>query len=225
MSSDQQATPDTDGVALGKKARTRKMLLNTAGELYARKGVDETTVEDIAEAAGVSVGSVYAHFGSKEALALTFAEAPMELLEQVLVEARRNEPSPFRRVIKGGEAFMRFTFDQPAACRWAMIRSMAPHHQHDDAPLSETGRALAGRLQQGLMEVAADVKAAMDAGEIDQAPIDETLVFLWGTWHGVTLMVYRQDGMAIPPELAERALAFASKTINRGLGYSPPDAA
>jgi len=61
-----------------------------AGQLYAKQGVDQTKIEQVAEAAGMSVGSVYAHFGSKEALALAFAEEPLELLERRLAARSLN---------------------------------------------------------------------------------------------------------------------------------------
>ncbi|MFI6507267.1 TetR/AcrR family transcriptional regulator [Streptosporangium sp. NPDC050855] len=49
-------------------AETRERLLRAAAEVFARRGYDGTRVADIAAAAGVSNGALYAHFGSKAEL-------------------------------------------------------------------------------------------------------------------------------------------------------------
>ena len=48
--------------------QTRERLLRAAAEVFARRGYDGTRVADIAAAAGVSNGALYAHFGSKAEL-------------------------------------------------------------------------------------------------------------------------------------------------------------
>jgi AcrR family transcriptional regulator len=46
----------------------RDELLRIAGELFAERGFRNTTVRDIADAAGILSGSLYHHFDSKEAM-------------------------------------------------------------------------------------------------------------------------------------------------------------
>src|SRR5690349_20818790 len=46
----------------------REQLLRIAAELFASKGFRNTTVRDIADAAGILSGSLYHHFDSKEAM-------------------------------------------------------------------------------------------------------------------------------------------------------------
>jgi AcrR family transcriptional regulator len=49
-------------------AETRTRLLRAAADVFAARGYDGTRVADIAAAAGVSNGALYAHFGSKAEL-------------------------------------------------------------------------------------------------------------------------------------------------------------
>ncbi|HET7015312.1 MAG TPA: TetR/AcrR family transcriptional regulator [Streptosporangiaceae bacterium] len=49
-------------------SQTRERLLQAAAEVFAERGYDGTRVADIATAAGVSNGALYAHFGSKAEL-------------------------------------------------------------------------------------------------------------------------------------------------------------
>jgi AcrR family transcriptional regulator len=47
----------------------RQLILERAGELFARKGIAPTTVREIGDAAGILSGSLYHHFDSKDAIA------------------------------------------------------------------------------------------------------------------------------------------------------------
>ncbi len=50
------------------KERTREFLISTASELFAARGILATRMSDIAQAAGVSHGTVFLHFETQEAL-------------------------------------------------------------------------------------------------------------------------------------------------------------
>jgi AcrR family transcriptional regulator len=47
---------------------TEKRILDTAEELFARRGIDAVTTTEIAAGAGVAVGALYHHFASKDAI-------------------------------------------------------------------------------------------------------------------------------------------------------------
>lgn len=51
-----------------KKSRTYAALMQAGAELFASRGFDETTTNDIAEAADVSQRTLFRHFSSKEAV-------------------------------------------------------------------------------------------------------------------------------------------------------------
>ncbi len=51
-----------------KSVRKRREILRAAVELFTEKGYEGTSVDDIAQAAGVSKQTVYSHFGNKETL-------------------------------------------------------------------------------------------------------------------------------------------------------------
>ena len=71
-----------------KQAETRAALLRAAYELFPRRGMERTSVDDIAAAAGYTKGAFYSNFSSKEELFLVmlderFAEH-IERLDQTL---------------------------------------------------------------------------------------------------------------------------------------------
>jgi AcrR family transcriptional regulator len=53
---------------------TRDVLLDAAGEVFAKRGFGGAALEDIAEAAGYTRGAIYSHFGTKEELFLAVIE-------------------------------------------------------------------------------------------------------------------------------------------------------
>jgi AcrR family transcriptional regulator len=59
----------------GKRARTRKRLIEAAAAVIAEKGFDRASLEDIALLAGMTRGAVYGNFKNKEELFLALIEA------------------------------------------------------------------------------------------------------------------------------------------------------
>ena len=53
---------------------TKRLLFESATQLFREKGFYATTIEDIAAAAGTSVGAFYYHFRCKEDLVYTWAD-------------------------------------------------------------------------------------------------------------------------------------------------------
>ena len=51
---------------------TRRKILDRALELFRKRGVEDTTMRDVAVAAGLSLGAAYYYFPSKEALVFAF---------------------------------------------------------------------------------------------------------------------------------------------------------
>src|ERR1019366_9084852 len=68
-----------------RKAQTRRRLLEAAARVYARRGFNGATLEEVAAEAGFTKGAVYGHFGSKENLLLALMEEHLtrQVIEQV----------------------------------------------------------------------------------------------------------------------------------------------
>jgi len=66
MANDQRA----QGKPPGKRARTRAALIEAAAAVIGEKGYDRTTLEDVAQRAGMSRGAIYGNFKHKEELFL-----------------------------------------------------------------------------------------------------------------------------------------------------------
>ena len=50
------------------RAQTRARLLQAAGEVFARRGYDRASLDEVAAAAGLTKGAVYSSFAGKDEL-------------------------------------------------------------------------------------------------------------------------------------------------------------
>jgi AcrR family transcriptional regulator len=66
---------------------TRSAVVGAARELFGRQGYGETTIDEIAAAAGVAKGAVYHHFATKERLFETVFEATTASLAEQVADA------------------------------------------------------------------------------------------------------------------------------------------
>jgi len=76
-----------------RSADIRERLFRSALQLFAQKGVAETTVEDITEAADVGKGTFFNYFPSKDHILLAFSEMQLGKLEQSVEELRKSGQS------------------------------------------------------------------------------------------------------------------------------------
>jgi AcrR family transcriptional regulator len=74
------------GLRERKKHATREALVRAGLELFVERGYDETTLAEIADAAGVSTRTIFAYFPSKEDILFSDFPVMKEALAQALAE-------------------------------------------------------------------------------------------------------------------------------------------
>lgn len=122
------------------KEQTREFLLKTAYECFSQRGIINTRMSDIAEAAGVSHGTVFLHFRTQEELVAEVVTAccgeialrthelaegcgsMREILAAHLSGIREYEPFYTRLVIENR------LLPEPARDAWANIQSAVSFH-------------------------------------------------------------------------------------------------
>ena len=90
-----------------KQAHTRNCLMRSASKLFAERGLQNASIDDLAEDAGFTKGAFYANFASKEELFLAmlderFAERLDEIERLIATEGTDGE-----KAIRAGEDFAR----------------------------------------------------------------------------------------------------------------------
>jgi AcrR family transcriptional regulator len=197
---------NTSGQPLSKRGeRTRRRLLDAAEQVFGEHGYEAASIVKITEAAGVSQGTFYLYFTSKQQI---FDELVSDLNRRVrraMSEAAEGATSRAERERLGFTGFFRFTAEHPALYR--IIRQaefVSPQALHDHY----------AKIAEGYM---AGLRAAMDNGEI--APGDPE-VLAWalmgvGELIGMRWILWKYPAPGeLPDEVFEQILTF----VTRGLG-------
>jgi AcrR family transcriptional regulator len=79
-------TGQATGLRERKKQETREALTRAALELFVERGYDETTLAEIAEAAGVSTRTIFAYFPGKEDILFCTTQTMLDALAAALAE-------------------------------------------------------------------------------------------------------------------------------------------
>jgi len=191
-------------------AQRREQLITVARTLFAEKGVEGTTVEEIAASAQVSKPVVYEHFGGKEGLYAVIVDREQRTLLEAIRSGIDQAKGPRRKVEAGTLALLGYIETHPDGFR---IISR-------DAPTGSTGTSFATILSdvasqvedilgdefrhRGLKEEMAPMYAQMLVGMIaytgqwwlDERDQDRTTVasnILNLAWNGLSRMVPDPD--------------------------------
>ncbi|WP_019855282.1 TetR/AcrR family transcriptional regulator [Actinopolyspora mortivallis] len=104
------------------RAEREQQILGVAEEVFATRGYQATSMDDIARRVGLSKPMLYEYFGSKEGLLLACLErVRRELLEATTSAAAANAGDPERQLHDGLLAFFRFGEEHKQS--WALLRT------------------------------------------------------------------------------------------------------
>jgi len=96
-------------------AERRRQLLDVALHSFAQRGFHDTSMNDVAEAAGVTKPVLYQHFASKKALYRELVDDLGAGLEGAIVAAVAEADGPRKQVEAGFRAYFRWATSQGAA--------------------------------------------------------------------------------------------------------------
>jgi AcrR family transcriptional regulator len=172
----------------------RSQLLDVALERFAATGYHETSMEDIADAAGVTKPVLYQHFQSKHELFLELLDSVgREFLDGVVSRAVA-ETHPYQRVLAGFRAYFQFVCERTAAFQLVFgggsrltddfadtVRRLEAEiattiGRFVDADIDEGHRDLLGHAIVGLGEVAGRRWVALNGGERPLDPNEAELM-------------------------------------------------
>ena len=90
------------------KEQRREEILNAAQKVFFEKGLQTATMDEIAESAELSKGTLYLYYKSKEDLYLAVMTRGMELLRGVFAEATSTDQSTLEHIKNLGSAYYDF---------------------------------------------------------------------------------------------------------------------
>jgi AcrR family transcriptional regulator len=98
-------------------ARRRRQLLDVALRIFAERGFHQTSMNDVADAAGVTKPVLYQHFHSKRALYRELLTDVGNRLLEGIIKATAEAAGPREQVELGFEAYFRFVEHEEHAFR------------------------------------------------------------------------------------------------------------
>ena len=190
--------------AIKKSEVTRTRILDVALDLFRSRGFEETTMRIIAAEAGVSLGSAYYYFQSKEDLVMAFYERASEAMAPRL-EAALAATASFEERLAALMA-VKFEYFQPSRTFLGALLRHAADPRNRLSPFSKATRHIRERDQ---MYFAGAIAASRDV----QAPDDLTPhlpVLLWLYQMGLILYwIYdRSPGQRQTRSLREKSLSL-----------------
>lgn len=131
-----------------RQKRNREALISAGHKLISEKGIDATTMSEIAEMADLGSGTVYNYFGSKDELVMAVMEQVMHRLAERIEQVTKHFDEPGHVYAYGVRSVMLATIEDS---RWrgllnrteviadAMVRVMGPFAIRDIASACAAG--------------------------------------------------------------------------------------
>ena len=173
--------------------RANHATISAARAIFAERGYEATSIEEITKRAGISKGALYHHYRDKtEILAAAYEDLERELIERIARVASKHR-DPIKSLRAGCHAFVESCAD-PATLRLALV----------DAPAGlgwKRWREIDARYGFGLLRFG--LQAAADAGRIRPDRIDSRAHFLLAVMMEGALLI----GAAENPRAVSRDIA------------------
>lgn len=162
---------------------TRDQLIEVATRLFAERGYEDTSIEAVLAAAGVSRGALYHHFAGKDALFEAVVASVDERINAEMGAAIGSEQDPVAVLhagalkwidLAGDPVIQRIVLtDGPAVLGWERWRTM------DEGRTYEQARAL--------------LQAVADAGQLRQDLVNGFAHMILGAVDAMALVIARAD--------------------------------
>lgn len=162
-----------------KESDARRRILETARDLFYTNGYRATGINELIEKSGVAKATFYAHFPSKEDLALAYVRSMNEIETRLVEDALAKHSGPFEKLVGLFDFLIPWARERDyRGCAYLNLSSEVLDHVH---PVREESRnhykslrVLVGRLMQDLKK---ERGRAWKAGDPEKAADDFLLLF------------------------------------------------
>lgn len=95
------------------KERRKEEIIDAAETLFFSKGIDNTTMDEIAESAELAKGTLYLYFSNKEDLRYAVAERGIGILNDMAETIKTNGLNAIEKLVALGRMFIEFARSHP----------------------------------------------------------------------------------------------------------------
>jgi AcrR family transcriptional regulator len=201
----------------------RAQILHVAGDMFAKDGIDATSMRRIAAKAGVTAALLYKHFADKDALLMAIGEGFFATLAEYMDRAVEGVNEPVARLKAQMRAYVTCGIENPRAYHLTFMTALPRLRRGGDMKAfrerRRRGEAIAesemtlgmkcfGRLEQAVADL---VEAKATRGK-DVAALSEVV---WAGGHGLVSLVITHDDFGFTPK--ERLIDHSIDLMLHGL--------
>ena len=202
------------------KEKRRQSILQAARDVFFENGFHRATVDNVAERAEVSKGTVYLYFESKETiLAHLLLEALDELIEELEQAYVTAESLPADEQLRRlGQAYLRFFKEEPECFRLLMAMDRG---RFQDSVTPEIYEQVLSASLEGLGWVMKTIQQGIDEERFRCCDVRLAASTLWAMLNGVLELMnhpLRREMVGMEREALYQA---ALETIIQGLRSAP----
>lgn len=189
---------------LPKKLQTRDAIRRAARKLFAAQPVESVSIDSIVAAAGVSKGSFYNHFSSRDEVVEAVVGEIRDVLNAAAVAANANETDAARRVARGVCIFLRSAVEDPEGAA-ALVRIQGGY------------LSLEGAYNRPVVD---DVAAGLGAGRFSIPTLESGVMLVIGVAQVGLMRIIQEPGLALAVAKAQQMVLL----LLRGLGVESGEA-
>lgn len=196
-----------------RRQRTIDALLAAAEQVFADVPFEQVTVEEIAERAGVAVGSIYNNFGSKGGLYAAVVDRALDVDRDYMDRAYTADRSPIEQLEAAAEQYLRFSLEHPEFFRMLAFPAEAGSYP----AAAETTARLARRVDEQNARMVDALERGIAEGSIRAVDARRAATVLWASWNGIISLAWRPDPLRQDDRALQELLALAADIVKRGL--------
>jgi AcrR family transcriptional regulator len=172
------------------RSAKRQLIEVAAARVFAQKGYRHATVADVARAAGISAGTIYLYFASREDLLFATVLAEVDALEQRM-RGQLDPSAPADQALRSlMKAYCEYALERPEGFRMVTAGLEREARLKADPQLvAEYNRRALGCLEL-LQEV---IARGIEDGSFRAAEAWELTHAVWGACHGLLQVCLAQD--------------------------------
>jgi len=182
---------------------TRRKIRDAASKLYVEKGLADISARAVAEKAGVSVGTIYAHFGNLTALMQSLWKEPLSRLLEDLEKVLGGNKSPIAKLEILLETYADFATSHIGIYRGAFLY-IRPESHKQPAKVSLEEDRLFCLFRDTVIE-------GQQQGLVRKGDPNMLAQTLWGGLHGAIALPQNVDRLALAKQ--EETLPFMIKAL------------
>ncbi|MGB0347164.1 MAG: TetR/AcrR family transcriptional regulator [Balneolaceae bacterium] len=174
------------------REQKKAMILEEAEKLILEKGLDQLNMDEVAERAEVSKGSLYLHFNNKTDLVLGICHKASDMMNELTSKVLTENKTGLEMVYQLGQNYIRFATEHPEFYR--AMRFLENYKDVEQAKSSVYLNLCSQNRQEGFRVMVRAIQIGMQDGSINETyDAHELALLLWSTSHGVVNMAYMHE--------------------------------